>query len=176
MDILQKKNDYLVEIHIYKLCDTPIVVVLTCTLVTKAESVVIQRCRSPRKIRKSKYNQNSSGKHYSFPPKTHDTNKGAQVKGSNVQTELTWPRVSSQLQHRVLPFPHLFNSRLQTTAVGLPAPYEPHCIVSTGERACSLECCQSDDPRGCSETRAIALNNNTMQIPVSMITPPSRVI
>ena len=57
--------------------------------------------------------------------KTHDTKKGAQVKRSNMQTELTWPRVSAQLQHRVSPFPQLTNSRLQTTAVGLPAPYEP---------------------------------------------------
>ena len=58
--------------------------------------------------------------------KTHDTEKGAQVKRSNVHTELTWPRVSTQLQHRVHPSPLLTNSRLQTTAVGLPAPYEPH--------------------------------------------------
>ena len=58
--------------------------------------------------------------------KTHDTKEGAQVKRSNVQTELTWPRVSTQLQHRVTPFPHLTNSRLQTTAVGLPTPHEPH--------------------------------------------------
>ena len=34
--------------------------------------------------------------------KTHDTEKGAQVKMSNVPTELTWPRVSTQLQHRFL--------------------------------------------------------------------------
>ena len=58
--------------------------------------------------------------------KTHDTDKGAQVKRSNVQTELTWPRVSTQLQHRVHPSPQLTNPRLQTTAVRLPAPYEPH--------------------------------------------------
>ena len=57
--------------------------------------------------------------------KTHDTENGAQVKRSNVQTELTWPRVSTQLQHRVPPSPQPTNSRLQTTAVGLPAPYEP---------------------------------------------------
>ena len=47
------------------------------------------------------------------------------------QTELTWPRVSTHqlqinVQHRVLPFQQLTNSRLQATAVGLPAPYEPH--------------------------------------------------
>ena len=42
------------------------------------------------------------------------------------KTELTWPRVSTQLQHRVTPFSQPTNSRLQTTAVGLPAPYEPH--------------------------------------------------
>ena len=58
--------------------------------------------------------------------KTHDTEKGEQVKGSHVQTELTWPRLSTQLQHRVPPSPRLTNSRLQTTAVVLPAPYEPH--------------------------------------------------
>ena len=49
-----------------------------------------------------------------------------QVKWPNVQTELTWPRVSTQLQHRAPPFPQLTNSRPQTTAVGLPAPYEPY--------------------------------------------------
>ena len=48
------------------------------------------------------------------------------MKRSNAQTELTWPRVSTQLQHRVPPSTQLINSRLQTTAVGLPAPYEPH--------------------------------------------------
>ena len=74
-----------------------------------------------------------------------------------MQTELTWQGVSTQLQHRVPPFPQLTNSRLQTTAVGRPAPYEPHgtVIVSTDERACCLECCHSDDPRACSEKRAI---------------------
>ena len=58
--------------------------------------------------------------------KTHDTEKGAQVKRSNVQTELTWPRVSTQLQHSVPPSPPLTSSRLQTRAVALPAPHEPH--------------------------------------------------
>ena len=42
---------------------------LTLTLVKNLESVVTQRCWSPRKIRKTKWNQKSSGKYYSFPPK-----------------------------------------------------------------------------------------------------------
>ena len=46
------------------------------------------------------------------------------MKRSNVQTELTWSRVSTQVLHRVPPFPQLTNSRLETTAVGLPAPYK----------------------------------------------------
>ena len=103
--------------------------------------------------------------------KTHDTEEGAQVKRSNVQTELTWPQVSTQLQHIVPPSPQLTNSRLQTTAVGLPAPYEPHGNRNIDERACCLE--QSDDPRACSETRAME-PKTTVQI--SMISPPSRVI
>ena len=49
--------------------------------------------------------------------KTHDTEEGAQVKRSKVQTELTWPRVSIQLQHTIPPFPQVTNARLQTTAV-----------------------------------------------------------
>ena len=57
--------------------------------------------------------------------------EGAQVKLTNMQTELTWPRVSAQLHRRVPPFPQLTNSRLQTTAVGLPAPYEPHAVRVT---------------------------------------------
>ena len=98
---------------------------LTLTLVKNPESVVTHRCWSPRKIRKNEWNQNSSGKYYAFPPKMHDAEEGAQVKRSNVQTELTWPRVSTQPQRRVPSFPKLTNSRLQTTAVGLPAAYEP---------------------------------------------------
>ena len=43
------------------------------TLVKHLESVVTQRCWSHRKIRKTKWNQNSSGKYHAFPPKTHDT-------------------------------------------------------------------------------------------------------
>ena len=53
---------------------------LTLTLVENLKSVVTQRCWSPRKIRKSKLNTNSSGKYYAFPPKTHDTKNGAQAK------------------------------------------------------------------------------------------------
>ena len=48
------------------------------------------------------------------------------MKWSNVKIELTSPGVSTQLRHRVPPFPQLTNLRLQTTAVGLSAPYEPH--------------------------------------------------
>ena len=136
--------------------------------------MVTQRCWSPRKTRKTKWNQNSSGKYYAFPPKTHDTKNGAQVKRSNVQTELTWPRVSTQLRHRVPPF-HTTN---QTRGYELQRLGRLHrtnrtVIVSTDERACCLECCQSDDPRACSETRAIE-PKTTIQI--SMIAPPSRVI
>ena len=47
----------------------------------------------------------------------------------NVQPELTWPRVSTQRQHRVPPFLQLFNSRLQTTAVGLPALFETYIYL-----------------------------------------------
>ena len=97
---------------------------LTLTLVKNLESVVTQRRWSRRNIQKTKWNQNSSGKYYASPPKTHEEN--AQVKRSNVQTELTWSPGSTQLYHRVPPSPQLTNSRLQTTAVGLPAPYEPH--------------------------------------------------
>ena len=42
---------------------------LTLTLVKNLESVVTQRCWSPRKIRKTKWNQNSSEKYYALPPK-----------------------------------------------------------------------------------------------------------
>ena len=42
---------------------------LTLTLVKNLESVVTQRCWSPGNIRKTKWNQNSSGKYYAFPPK-----------------------------------------------------------------------------------------------------------
>ena len=55
---------------------------LTLTLVKNLESVVTQtkvleRCWSPRKIRKNKPNQNSSRKYDAFPPtgKTHDTQR-----------------------------------------------------------------------------------------------------
>ena len=113
--------------------------------------------------------------------KTHDTEEGAQVKRSNAQTELTWPRVSTQLQHRVPPFPQITNSRLQTTAVGLPVVRlgclhrtNRTVIVSIDDRACCLECCQSDDPRACSETRAIEPTTTAVQI--SIIAPPSRVV
>ena len=99
---------------------------LTLTLVQHLESVITQRCWSPRKIRKTKWSQNLSGKYYAFPPKNARYEEGAEVKWSNVQTELTWPRVSTQLRRRVPPFPQLTNSRLQTTAVGLPAPSKPH--------------------------------------------------
>ena len=34
--------------------------------------------------------------------------------------------IHATLRHKVPPFPQLTNSRLQTKAVGLPAPYEPH--------------------------------------------------
>ena len=71
------------------------------------------------------------------------------------QPGFTWPRVSTQLQHRVPPFPQLTNSRLQTAAVGLPAPYEPHGNREHRRTLCCLECCQSDDPQVCSEKGAI---------------------
>ena len=105
--------------------------------------------------------------------KTHDTDKGAQVKRSNVQTELTRPRVSTQLQHGVPPSPQLTNSRLQTTRLGCLHRANRTVIVSIDERACCLECCQSEHPRECSETRAME-PKPTVQI--SMIAPPSRVI
>ena len=38
---------------------------------------------------------------------------------SSVQTELTWPRVSTQPQHRVPPFAQLTRQRLQTKAVAV---------------------------------------------------------
>ena len=47
-------------------------------------------------------------------------------------TKLTYTRLEDNLirhrgdWHRVPPFPQLTNSRLHTTAVGLPASYEPH--------------------------------------------------
>ena len=91
-----------------------------------------------------------------------------------MQTELTWPRISTQLQHRVTPLPQRTNSRLQNTAVGLPVHRTNRTvIVSTDERACCLECCRSDDPRACRQTRAME-PKTTVQI--SMIAPPSRVI
>ena len=42
---------------------------LTITLVKHLESVVTQRCWSPRNIRKTTRNRKSSGKNYAFPPK-----------------------------------------------------------------------------------------------------------
>ena len=149
---------------------------LILTLVKNLESVVTQRCCSPRKIRKTKRNRNSSGKYYALSRlKTHDTEECAQVKRSNVKTELTWPRVSTQLQRRrVPPFPQLTNSRLQTTTVlGSLQRTNRTIIVIVDERACCLESCQGDDPRACSETRAIE-PRTTVQI--STIAPPSRVI
>ena len=100
---------------------------VTLTLLVKnLESVVTQRCWSSRKIRKPNVVKIRPGNTTLSRLKTHDTEKGAQVKRSNVQTEVTWPPVSTQLQHRAPPFPLLTNSRLQTTEVGLPAPYKPH--------------------------------------------------
>ena len=71
---------------------------LTLTLVKHLESVVTQgagalgRSEKPSEIKIRQRNTTLSRL------KTHDTEKGAQVKGSNVQSELTWPRVSTQLQ------------------------------------------------------------------------------
>ena len=47
-----------------------------------------------------------------------------------MNTELTWPRVSTQ-QHRVPLFLQLTNSRLQTIAAGLSAPYEHMSTLPT---------------------------------------------
>ena len=101
---------------------------LTLTLQEKSRVRGHTQVLEPRRIRKNKIYKNSSCKFYAFPALNARYEEGAQVKRSNVQTELTWPRVSTQLQHtcRVPPFPQLTNSRLQTTAVGLSAQYEPH--------------------------------------------------
>ena len=80
----------------------------------------------------------------------------------------TWPRVCTQLQHRVSPFPQLTNSRYKLQRLGCLYRTNRTVIVSIDERACCLKCCQSDDPRACSEKRAIELK---ITIQLSMIVP-----
>ena len=54
-----------------------------------------------------------------FPTQSTRDEEGAQMKRPNVHPELTWPRVPTQLQHRVPPFPRLTNSQLLSTAVAV---------------------------------------------------------
>ena len=62
----------------------------------------------------------------------------------NDQTELTWPHVSTQLQHRVPPFPQITNSRLQTTWYSGWPPCTYHIILRRISSQCfHLVCCCS---------------------------------
>ena len=64
--------------HVFSVSEHPIyigVVVSHQLFKKKLESVVAQRCWSPRKIRKPIMKPNSAGKYYVFPPNTHETKK-----------------------------------------------------------------------------------------------------
>ena len=136
-------------------------------------SVVTQRCWSPIKIRRTKLSQNSYGNsYYAFPPKNARREEGEQMKLSTRyvqtcccccshinsqnqvrgQTELTWPRVSTQLLHGV-PRSHNYPTRgYKLQRLGCLHRTNRTVTVSTDERACCLKCCcQSDDPRACSK-------------------------
>ena len=80
----------------------------------------------PQEDPEKKMKSNSSRKYYAFPPTKRTIRRRRPSEIIQCANELTWPRVSTHLRHTVPPFPQLTNSLLQTTAVGLPAPYEPH--------------------------------------------------
>ena len=87
------------------------------------------------------------------------------MKLSNVQTELT--------QSSPVPTSNQLASTNYIQRLGCLHRTNRMVIVSTDERACCLECCRSDDPRACSEKRAIE-PKTTLEI--SMIALSSQVI
>ena len=131
------------------------VVCLSLTLVENLESVVLQRCcgalrrsEKPNEIKICPGNTTLSSLKRTI-------RRGAQVKKSNVQTELhgrAYP-----LNYSVeLPRSHKYPIRgYKLQRLGCLHRTNRTVIVSTDERACCLNCCRSDDTRACSETRAI---------------------
>ena len=135
--------------------------------------MVKQRGWSPGKIPKIIENQTSAEKHDGSHLEIHKTKK-PHMKSYLWETELTWPRVFTQLQHRVPPVP--------TTNQPVTTDYSGCCLYgfslrtkriaveNTGRNtpACCLGCCQSDDSRRCSEKRAIEPKTAIQIITIAM--------
>ena len=115
---------------------------LTSTLVKNLESVVTQRFWSPRKIRKSIYNQNSSGKYYAFPPKNARYGRRRTNECKGPMCKLNSHGRGYPLNHSK-EFPRSHNQitrgyKLQQ--LGCLHRMNRTVIVSIDERACGLEC------------------------------------
>lgn len=87
-------------------CYIVAVTVTTIVVVTVTEVRGHTKVLKPYKDPKYYNNQHSAGMYDAFPPKRHETTKVHKTNKIILQTELTWPWVSTQLQCRVPPFPH----------------------------------------------------------------------
>ena len=122
----KRRSPHCVRLGLGENCLERLCCCLTLTLVKNLESVVTQRCWSPRKISEKPNEIKIRPGNTTLSRLKRTIRRRRTSEKVHVHTELTWPRVSTQLQHSVPPFPQLTNTPLQTTAVGLPEPYEPH--------------------------------------------------